>query len=73
MDEIDGAIEPYDITWIFLKDVYFHVIYRMDENNESHLKNSHIHEVANIDELPIYWCFFWFLFLFSNFVISTIW
>jgi hypothetical protein len=27
----------------------------MDENNESHLKNSHIDEVANIDELPIYW------------------
>ncbi len=55
MDEIDGAIEPYDMTWIFLKMYIFHVIYHMDENNESHLKNSHIDEVANIDELPIYW------------------
>jgi hypothetical protein len=54
MDEIDGAIEPYDMTWIFLKMYIFHVIYHMDENNESHLKNSHIDEVANIDELPIY-------------------
>jgi hypothetical protein len=44
----------------FYKDVYFHVIYHVDENNESHLKNSHIGEVDNIDELPNYGLFFLF-------------
>jgi hypothetical protein len=43
----------------FLKDVYFHVIYRVDEN-ESHLKNSRIDEIENIDELPNYGFFFFF-------------
>jgi hypothetical protein len=61
----------YDMD--FFKDVYFHVIYHVDENNESHLKNSHIDEVDNIDELPNYGGFFFFFSFLFNFVISRIW
>ncbi len=50
----------------FVNDVYFDVIYHMDENNKSHLKISHIDEVDNIDGLPNYGFFFFFFF-------STLW